>query len=427
MDASSPAGDGEKFDIIINMMSKLNDKLELIDCRVKELEVDDNSTIGIKSESSEKEKNDTKLMELGFLLPDYTGVYKYDKGVEKLSDNVISNMSKLWSNINKNYYKIKKYLLELFSLHGCDYIGDNQPTPISIDAIVKEYNDTADKNDKKEIIDAFDKDIHGGVMWKGAKVLSRIDYQEFNQQRKTIKGVLNNVSIEHEKIGRIMQDGGSALDECDLIRVYQALNNHYATRTATTRITLMIKLLTIVLEAVSVGEKIDLIRTIDKVQEAKKELEDQGAKFDELLYISILCLCATRKEDYWGKQIEERIEEAENEGTIYSLDECTHMLTKKASKQKSQDDMMTAIDKLSNVGRKKVDKIERKVEVTVNLAVKKFLQEHKGTNYCHKCVSLAKSGDIKCEDIQIFPHCKVHKIDRTETKEDSFDDMLKEC
>ena len=77
MDASSPAGDGEKFDIIINMMSKLNDKLELIDCRVKELEVDDNSTIGIKSESSEKEKNDTKLMELGFLLPDYTGVYMY--------------------------------------------------------------------------------------------------------------------------------------------------------------------------------------------------------------------------------------------------------------------------------------------------------------------------------------------------------------
>ena len=179
MDASSPAGDGEKFDIIINMMSKLNDKLELIDCRVKELEVDDNSTIGIKSESSEKEKNDTKLIEVGFLLPDYTGVYKYDKGVEKLSDNVISNMSKLWSNINKNYYKIKKYLLELFSLHGCDYIGDNQPTPISIDAIVKEYNDTADKNDKKEIIDAFEKDMHGGVEWRGVMVLSRTDYQEF--------------------------------------------------------------------------------------------------------------------------------------------------------------------------------------------------------------------------------------------------------
>ena len=66
----------------------------------------------------------------------------------------------------------------------------------------------------------------------------------------------------------------------------------------------MIKLLTIVLESVSVGEKIDLIKTIDKVQEAKKELEDQGAKFDELLYISILRLCATRKEDYWGRQID---------------------------------------------------------------------------------------------------------------------------
>ena len=75
-------------------------------------------------------------------------------------------------------------------------------------------------------------------------------------------------------------------------------------------------------------------------------MKDQGARFDELLYISILCLCATRKEDYWGKQIEERIEEAENEGKTYSLDECTQMLTKKASKQKSQDDMMNAIDRL---------------------------------------------------------------------------------
>ena len=48
----------------------------------------------------------------------------------------------------------------------------------------------------------------------------------------------------------------------------------------------MIKLLTIVLEADSVGEKIDLIKTIDKVIETKKELEleDQNAKFDELLY-----------------------------------------------------------------------------------------------------------------------------------------------
>ena len=141
---------------------------------------------------------------------------------------------------------------------------------------------------------------------------------------------------------------------------------------------------------------------------------------------TVVAVVAEQQYTYWGKQIEERIEESENQGTIYSLDECTHMLTKKASKQKSQYDMMTAIDKLSNVRRKKVDKIEKK-EVTVNPAVKKFLQEHKGTNYCHKCISLAKSGDIKCEDIQIFPHCKVHKIDRTETKEDSFDDMLKEC
>ena len=288
MDASSPAGDGDKLDVIIGMMKKLNEKIEVLDSRVRNLETEndgENSTVAIKSECSSREKYETNLTSLGFLLPEHTGRYKFDKGVEKLSDNVIKNVSKLWSNINKNYYKIKKYLLELFSLHGCEYICDNEPTPISIDSIVKEYNELEDVDEKEELILSFEKDLHGGVQWKGAMVLSREDFKDFTQKQKTIKGILNNVGIEHEKIGRIMNDGGSALDEGDLRRVYQALNNHYATRTATTRITLMIKLLTIVLEAVSVGERIDLIRTIDKVQEAKKELEDQGARFDELLYI----------------------------------------------------------------------------------------------------------------------------------------------
>ena len=318
------------------------------------------------------------------------------------------------------------YLIELFSLHGCEYICNDKPSPISIDHIVKEHNAAEDEEEKEEIVNAFEKDLDGIVKWRGAIVLSRADHHDFIQKKKTIKGILNNVSIEHEKIGRIMQDGGSALDEGDLVRVYNALNNHYATRTATTRITLMIKLLTIVLEAVSVGERIDLIKTIDKIIETKKELEDQNAKFDELLYISILCLCATRKEDYWGKQIEERIEEAENERKNYSLDECTRMLTTKASKQKSQDDMMSAIDRLSNVQKSK-DKLppkgdskkveEKKVDATVTLAVKKFLLENKGKNYCHKCISQAKNGSIKCEDIQIFPNCTIHKGRRCAVRE----------
>ena len=48
-----------------------------------------------------------------------------------------------------------------------------------------------------------------------------------------------------------------------------------------------------------------------------------------------------------GKQMEEKIKEAESDGKTYSLDECTQILTKKASKQKSQEDMMIAVDKLS--------------------------------------------------------------------------------
>ena len=27
--------------------------------------------------------------------------------------------------------RIKRYLLELFSLHGCEYIGNDEPTPVS--------------------------------------------------------------------------------------------------------------------------------------------------------------------------------------------------------------------------------------------------------------------------------------------------------
>ena len=50
-----------------------------------------------------------------------------------------------------------------------------------------------------------------------------VTIKSYNQKKKTIKGMLNNVSIEHEKIGRIMQDGSSALDldEGDLVRVSQ--------------------------------------------------------------------------------------------------------------------------------------------------------------------------------------------------------------
>ena len=58
MDASPPAGDGEKLDMLINMLSKMNEKLELIDSRVKDLETDsENETVAIKSEYSDKERN----------------------------------------------------------------------------------------------------------------------------------------------------------------------------------------------------------------------------------------------------------------------------------------------------------------------------------------------------------------------------------
>ena len=92
MCASPPAGDGEKLDMLINMLSKMNEKIEKLDERVKDIEMDnenENATVAIKSEYSDKEKYEVNLTSLGFLLPEETGKYKYDKAVEKLSDNVI--------------------------------------------------------------------------------------------------------------------------------------------------------------------------------------------------------------------------------------------------------------------------------------------------------------------------------------------------
>ena len=54
----------------------------------------ENSTVAIKSEYSDKEKYEVNLTSLGFLLPEETGKYKYDKAVEKLSDNVIHILHK---------------------------------------------------------------------------------------------------------------------------------------------------------------------------------------------------------------------------------------------------------------------------------------------------------------------------------------------
>ena len=70
----------------------MNEKIEKLDERVKDIEMDnenENSTVAIKSEYSDKEKYEVNLTSLGFLLPEETGKYKYDKAVEKLSDNVI--------------------------------------------------------------------------------------------------------------------------------------------------------------------------------------------------------------------------------------------------------------------------------------------------------------------------------------------------
>ena len=100
MDASPTAGDGNKMDLLLDMVREMSKSVNSIDERVKELEMEnDESTIALKSESSEKEKQEINLIAQGFLLPEDAGKYKCDKSIEKLSDNVIQNMNKLFPKI----------------------------------------------------------------------------------------------------------------------------------------------------------------------------------------------------------------------------------------------------------------------------------------------------------------------------------------
>ena len=134
----------------------------------------------------------------------------------------MANMNKLWPSINKNYYKIRKYILELSSLCGCEHFGNDEPCPTSIDVIVKKcYDyDAMDEDEKDKIVNNLSKDIFGVVRDGDQAVLCREDYLEYTQKVKSIRGALSNVNIEHEKVGRIMQDGGSALDDGDIKRVF---------------------------------------------------------------------------------------------------------------------------------------------------------------------------------------------------------------
>ena len=55
MDTSPPAGDGEKLDMLIKMLSKMNERIEKLDERVKDIEMEnDESTIALKTRSKKK-------------------------------------------------------------------------------------------------------------------------------------------------------------------------------------------------------------------------------------------------------------------------------------------------------------------------------------------------------------------------------------
>lgn len=150
-------------------------------------------------------------------------------------------MSKLWPSISTRvttgrYISIRSknaLPLELSSICVIVFFNNSinrswtwliSSCPTSIDAIVKkryDYDyDAMDEDEKDEIVNSLSKDAFGVVRSGDQTVLCREDYLEYTQKVKSIRGALSNVNIEHEKVGRIMQDGGSALDDGDIKRVF---------------------------------------------------------------------------------------------------------------------------------------------------------------------------------------------------------------
>ena len=109
----------DKLEKMFSLVVGLDEKVSDIEKRIAKLEEDDVSTVAFRSvnetivsEDNSKEEKLSLLAE-GFVLPDRANKCKYDKGVEKLVDQIVANVNKLWPSINKSYYKIRKHILAL--------------------------------------------------------------------------------------------------------------------------------------------------------------------------------------------------------------------------------------------------------------------------------------------------------------------------
>ena len=101
------------LDLVMGLDWKINDiydNMTSIDGWPNYLEEDDMSTVAFRSvnetvisEDNSKEEKLNLLAE-GFVLPERSNKYRYDKGVDKLVDQIVVNMNKLWPSVNKNYY-----------------------------------------------------------------------------------------------------------------------------------------------------------------------------------------------------------------------------------------------------------------------------------------------------------------------------------
>ena len=80
---------------------------------------------------------------------------------------------------------------------------------------MREY-DEADELEKDEIVYSLEKSRLGDVMIAGQAVLSREDYEEYEMKMKSVRGILNNVDIDFNKVGRIVQEGSLVLEDGDL-------------------------------------------------------------------------------------------------------------------------------------------------------------------------------------------------------------------
>ena len=80
-------------------------------------------------------------------------------------------------------------------MYGCERFGANEPSPISVDSVVKSYYDADDEDKRDEVVNSLSKDAFGTFKIGEQVALCREDCLERIQKAKSVRGMSNSVNI----------------------------------------------------------------------------------------------------------------------------------------------------------------------------------------------------------------------------------------